>query len=122
VDVICAIHLIEHFYEWEAEGVLVEWRRVLKYGGRLILELPNMDKVFRYIGACLVSGSRIEEQMTYWPFWGDPRSKQPGMCHKWGYTPDSMRALLEVVGFRRIQQAPAKYHVPVRDMRFEAIK
>jgi hypothetical protein len=39
-----AIHLFEHFYRWECERVLAEWRRLLKPRGRLVLELPDLHK------------------------------------------------------------------------------
>lgn len=41
VDLIYASHLLEHFGRHEVDGVLTEWRRVLKPGGVLRLAVPN---------------------------------------------------------------------------------
>ena len=39
---ILSVHVIEHFYYWEVADVLKEWVRVLKPGGRMIIECPNL--------------------------------------------------------------------------------
>jgi predicted SAM-dependent methyltransferase len=41
-DEILAVHVVEHFWRWEVEAVIKEWIRVLKPGGRMILECPNL--------------------------------------------------------------------------------
>lgn len=41
---ILAVHLFEHFYRWECDEVLAEWARLLKSGGRLVMELPDLVK------------------------------------------------------------------------------
>ena len=33
-SVVMALHVIEHFYRWEVEEVLAEWRRLLSPGRR----------------------------------------------------------------------------------------
>jgi predicted SAM-dependent methyltransferase len=43
-DIAYAIHVLEHIQRWETEDVLKEWRRVLKPGGKLIIEVPCLDK------------------------------------------------------------------------------
>ena len=41
-DEILAVHVIEHFFYWEVGPLLKSWRRVLKPGGKIILECPNL--------------------------------------------------------------------------------
>jgi hypothetical protein len=69
-----------------------------------------------------MSGSRARAdkagQLGMWPLYGDPSSRDPLMCHRWGYTPESLMALLDEVGFVDVRQEPAlfKRREP-RDMR-----
>jgi len=121
-DAIAAIALLEHFYPWEAKEALSDWYRVLKPGGKIVLELPCMDKVFSYISDCLVSGKDPQPPLSWWALWGDPAREDERMMHKWGYSAFDLHKLLESVGFKQVAFKPALYHVKLRDMRFEAVK
>ena len=117
VAVLAAIHVLEHFYVWDAPALLWEWQRVLEPGGLLILELPCLDKVMAYMKDCLEHGKPMLTQMTCWALWGDPRYQDISMCHKWGYTTYSLKALLDHVGFASLKFEEPRYHVKPRDMR-----
>lgn len=110
-------HLIEHFYAWEAPSVINEFRRLLRPGGLLVLELPNLD------AACSNHVNGQSDQMTMWPLYGDPSHMDPYMCHKWGYTPETMKQLLKQCGMRKIAlEAPRTHRRRTdRDMRVVSI-
>ena len=58
-----------------------------------------------------------------WVFYGDPQWQDPYMVHRWGYTPQSLRALLEGVGLTQVQQTPAQFKLrEPRDMRVVGLK
>lgn len=124
-DEVLAVHVIEHFWRWEALDVLREWSRVLKPGGTMILECPNL------IAACealladpgAASGPGQEGQRSMWVFYGDPRWKDPLMCHRWAYTPQSLAALMTEAGLVNARQEPAQFKLrEPRDMRIVAEK
>ena len=121
-DAVAAIHVLEHFYEWEVYDLLTEWKRVLKPGGKMILELPCMDKVFAYIHNCVVHKQSLQPFMTTYALWGDPKYKDPAMCHRWGWFETPLRQMLQSVGMERIEFLDPRYHFPFRDMRVECYK
>lgn len=121
-DVACSVHVIEHFYEWEAKDVLKEWYRIIKPGGSLILECPSMDKVFHYIKDRLVRGQTVDNFMSWFPLWGDPKYQSVAMTHKWGYTFHMLKNVLNNTGFTDVELHEARYHFPKRDMRLTAVK
>ena len=121
-DAVAAIHVLEHFYEYEVFDVLTEWKRVLKPRGKMILELPCMDKVFAYIHNCVVTKTPLMPFMSLYALYGDPRHKEPAMCHRWGWFEVPLKQMLESVGMERIEFKEPNYHFPFRDMRIECYK
>jgi ubiquinone/menaquinone biosynthesis C-methylase UbiE len=121
-DAVAAIHVLEHFYKWEALPLLTEWRRILKPGGKMILELPCMDKIFVYIALAIQKGEPIMEFMTTHAMWGDPKHGDPLMCHKWGYFTADLVKILTDLGMKDVKACTPRYHYEKRDMRLEATK
>ena len=116
-DEAMAIHVIEHFYAWEALDVMKEWVRVLKPGGVLAIECPCLDKVL-----ALANVPECQPQYIHWALYGDPRYKDPAMVHKWAYTRIQLVKLMTQAGLVEIRPEPAQFHVPVRDMRMVGFK
>lgn len=124
-DEILAVHVVEHFWRWEVEAVLKEWVRVLKPGGKLILECPNLrsacEEFLRNPDAGALPGP--QGQRTMWVFYGDPRWEDPLMVHRWGYTPASLAHVMHLAGLVELAQEPAQFKLrEPRDMRVTGIK
>lgn len=120
-DEVMAIHVVEHFWRWEIEAVLREWVRVLKPGGTIVIECPNLKSACEAFLADPEAGSRPDKsggQRTMWVFYGDPQWQDPLMVHRWGYTPHSLRELLTSVGLVNVRQEAAQFKKrEPRDMR-----
>lgn len=121
-DRLAAIHVLEHLYPWETKPMLTDWRRVLKVGGTLVLELPDMAKVLNHIFLRMKKGQSPSPGFSWLPIWGDPKYQRTEMMHKWGYFTQDVVALLTDCGFGAVQVERARYHFPDRDMRVTARK
>lgn len=124
-DEIMVIHGFEHFYKWDAAKALIEWRRLLRSGGRLILELPDIFKCCKNVVTGYTINGRSPDEFSMWGLYGDPRSEDEFMGHHWGWTPHTLRKFLQEHGFRDIIDAATQWHPTGRinrDMRIEATK
>lgn len=111
-------HFIEHVYRFHADAMVREWFRLLRPGGRIVLECPNILLAAKN----LLAGSR--DQLSMWALYGDESHKDPYMCHRFGYTPATLQSLLEANGFTDVQHRDPQTHKARtnRDMRVEARK
>ncbi len=124
-DEILAVHVVEHFWRWEVEDVIKEWCRVLKPGGKMILECPNLQSACEEFlkNPEVYSQQGSQGQRTMWVFYGDPQWKDPLMVHRWGYTPLSLSSLMRSCGLTNVRQEPAEFKLrEPRDMRVTGFK
>lgn len=97
VDELIANGLLEHFPVSETEDLLDEWTRVLKPGGKIRIETPDLKELCRqfYKGKLsvdsLVSSLYGEE--------GDSENS-----HKSGFDEDKLRSLLKSKGIQKIER------------------
>lgn len=125
VEEVMAIHLIEHVHEWEVKPTLQEWFRVLRPGGKLVIEAPDVVKCCKNLVDNVMRGGKHPWQLSYFGLWGDPREKDSFMAHKWGWTFNTLKDVAESVGFVKLKEFPTQFHPAgrnCRDFRLEAMK
>lgn len=115
VDEIHLIHVFEHLPRQEVGEFLLEWKRVLKKDGLLVMEMPSLKKI-----AELITRGVTNQAFTLFGIFGDER-QGPLMAHKWCYTPEELEKVLKVIGFDCEHKDPV-FHYKERDLRVEARK
>ena len=123
-DEIHAYHIIEHFFRSEVPHVLKEWHRVLKVGGVIALEQPDVLKcAANFITGMTRGDGTLIHNLGILGFYGDGTPDEPYMGHKWGWYPDSLAQELVKAGFDSVTVEPAQTHMKdVRDFRLVAKK
>jgi predicted SAM-dependent methyltransferase len=117
VDEIQSIHFVEHVPRLDLENMLMDWHRVMKRGGKLVIEVPCLNKIAQNI----VNGEK-NLRLTLLGIFGDPRDPLPGMMHQWSYTKEELTESLLQAGFSDVKVMEPKFHMAARDMRLEAVK
>lgn len=120
---VLAVHLLEHVYSWEAPDLLREWARLLKPGGLLALEMPDVMKCARN----LIEGrtGKKPDQLHMWGLFGDDTLRDPYMMHKAGWWFARLAPVVKACGFVDIVERETQFHPAgrgVRDFRLEARK
>lgn len=92
-DVVHARHVLEHFSFLELPAVLKEWLRILKVGGELILNVPNLAFAAKEI---LKADEDQAYDATYgfWQTYGRQENDAEGEAHKHGFIKRSLERLL----------------------------
>jgi len=112
VEIIYSSHLLEHLGFKDAQSTLMEWKRVLKTGGILCLNVPDMEWACR---AILVEGNNPEivpdnfkesdlfnsQKMLMEVIYGN--QDHEGEFHKSGYTVEILENLFKNIGFKNIE-------------------
>lgn len=121
---VLAVHLVEHVYAWDVPRLLAEWARVLRPGGSLALEMPDVLKAARNLADNVRIGKH-PDQAHMWALYGDDTLRDPLMMHRSGWWFERLRPLVLGAGFRDVVERDTVFHPAgrrVRDFRLEATK
>lgn len=99
-------HVLEHMGRWEVDNVLNEWVRILEDGGEMRLALPNLEWAAKNILA-----GRVDYH-TLNVLYGEQTYKEN--FHKFGFTPATLRKMLEDRGLEVIEEQLDGFNIIVR--------
>lgn len=118
VDEIYASHLIEHLPRAKVLPALRHWAALLRPGGKLAVECPNLEEVCRRF---LAADERAREAWWVRVLYG--LQTHPGEFHLNNFTPTMLRRAMEAAGFTGIVIGPgAEEHRTSCGMRAEGVK
>lgn len=111
-DIVKSNHVLEHFPYTQTEEILKEWYRLLKPGGKILLNVPDMQSVAQYLldgdMDILIQGIIFGDQGNDYhsqPPYGELRDGRyladsfENNAHKAGFTAKFLGKLLQKVGF-----------------------
>ena len=118
VDEIFASHVIEHLPRMGAPRVLAHWVQLLRPGGKLAVECPDLEQVCRQF---LNADERHRQGWWIYVLYGLQHHR--GEFHLNNFTPASLKAVLEQAGLVDIRLGPGHpLHANSCGMRAEALK
>jgi len=94
VDEILCVNLIDHMKKEEFLETLKEWKRVLRVGGTLIIDVDDRQKQ-----AEILTSAETNEEIEWALRLIYCDHAREGRTHWWGYTPKYLKEMLEKVGF-----------------------
>ncbi len=124
-DRVLLVHVLEHFVRWEALELLEQFHHVLKPGGLLIMEHPDLDGCIKmYLENKVTIETPIGRlNKGFTQFYGNQWDRLDYETHRYVWTKGEMWTELNRIGFEVLAlDNQAKFHVPERDMRVVARK
>ena len=124
VEELMASHLFEHVNPYKSVELLQKWCKILKPGGKLIMELPNILELCQDF----VNGTKAERYGILNCVYGSVNTKDsedPSAItspHLWGWYPEIMVDHLVWAGFTDIKILPEQIPHPHKNFRVEATK
>ena len=114
-DLIYASHILEHLSFKDALKVLKEWHRILKPGGKLIIGVPDIVKLFTILD------DLDEDGLNNWAesIWGGQDYAEN--IHLHGYSFEFLKEILSKAGFAEICKIKPKRIAGRRDATFSKV-
>ncbi len=125
VDEILSVHVIEHIERWKICDMLTEWHRILRPGGQIAVEWPDLLKACTFIAEnpdSLISDDGRVLKKTINSVFGNTKYQNRAMMHAYGYSIASLSKILTEAGFDTVLTENNIYAKTASDSRIIGIK
>ncbi len=119
VDEIFCSHTVEHFTRWVALEMFDSWRKALRPGGKMVVEMPDFWRCVLWLFHPLPKKRRVARAQ----FYGNQWDRLDFETHRYLWTASEIRRELRDMGFSQVRVSHrTETHYPGRDMRVEAVR
>lgn len=119
VDEMFTSHTIDHFTKWVALEMFRDWHRMLKPGGKLVIEVADFNRCVLW----LFHPSPTKRKLARDQFYGNQWDRIDYETHRYVWSAGELRRALLETGFREVEVSHrTETHYPGRDMRVTAVK
>lgn len=116
IEEIMIIHTIGYLTRYQALKFFKDCFDLLKPGGRLIVETPDLEKTMK-----LYPSNKFEYTRVIYGYDNANDPSETPATYLWGWTGETIKEEMEKIGFAVSIMKP-QTHNPDRDVRIEAIK
>ncbi|KAA5546127.1 class I SAM-dependent methyltransferase [Roseiconus nitratireducens] len=119
VDEIFTSHTIDHFTRWEGIDMFSDWKRMLKPGGKAVMEAAD----FRRCVLWLFHPRKHKRHLARTQFYGNQWDRIDYETHRYLWSSTELARELKKIGYSDVSIShQTETHYPGRDMRITAIK
>ncbi|MCC9601170.1 hypothetical protein LOC67_11495 [Stieleria sp. JC731] len=125
VSEILMVHSLSYLNLWQAREFFAAAYSLLQHGGRLIIELPSIEKCAQHLLDCANDqAGYLEAVRGIYAFdLSEITNKVKFTPYSFGWSAWHLRSELAAVGFTEFSESEPKFHEqPWRDIRIEAVK
>lgn len=119
IELIRLEHFLEHLFYIQVQSFLRECYRLLKVEGEIVIEVPDILKICKL----LIEKKKPVKECLQAIYGGYAHSGiNIPQVHKWGWTGQALKDILEKTGFEIVKLGPGELHFPERDTFIRAKK
>lgn len=108
IEEIRMIHVIEHFFKDEARDLLTQCFDILQFGGKIVIETPNLRKICEGYITKELDPKLVNELLLGFYISTGVRDRTIDMLHKYWYDERTIMHMMGFVGFKHITIEEAK--------------
>ncbi len=124
IEEVLMSHVIEHINPYLIMGVFCNIRRMLIPGGKLVIEVPNIEIIFNEFKDADMAKRYFLLNSVYCPMntSGTGPPEEITSPHLWGWTPEMLIVHLQNAGFTNISIKSPELQLAYFNFRAEAVK
>lgn len=124
VDEILGVHVLEHLNPYTVPQLIAQWYKMLKVGGKVIMEMPDLEAVCKDFATANEENRKVLTLCIYGAYdtYTEGKTNNITSPHLWGWYPTILEEVFQQSGFKNVKVAEPQCPHPGFNFRIEATK